>query len=211
MGDMSRDSILADYKASLLDSAERFTAPANGDFNRHLDAAVVDLSRLHQRILKDSITLTTADDEYPAPAGLRRVTRTLWGRNHNRAARYWDSNFVQSLPTLRAIESASGRVLQLSRLVTASELAEIGAECPYFYEAAHVIGADAVDTSVPDYDRPLLILRAQVEAMKELAMRGVGKPVALRDGVSNTPRNAHPAALADFLMQQFERGGAAYR
>ncbi len=62
------------------------------------------------------------------------------------------------------------------------------------------------DTTVPDEHRGLLLLRAQAEAMQELAARNIAKPVQLRDGQGGAPRNGVPAALHAQLMDAFERG-----
>ena len=42
------------------------------------------------------------------------------------------------------------------------------------------------------------------EAMRELAMRNVIKPQAMRDGYSSTPRNGTPSALFEALMAEFK-------
>lgn len=208
MADMSRQSLVDDFKASLHDAAQFFNASADADFLRLLDTAAAEYSRDHLRLRRDHLTLTVADIDYPAPADIIRVHRCDWGRQNNRAAKYWDSNFIRDLPTLRVINDVTdGKKLELSRNITAAELASIGADCVYYYEAAHLIAADAADTTIEPHDRGLLILRAQAEACAELAMRSVGKPVQLRDGISGTPRNGTPAALAEFLLKQYTDRG----
>ena len=67
----------------------------------------------------------------------------------------------------------------------------------------------AANTTILAGDRELLLLRGQAEAMRELAMRGVAKPVQLRDGLGMGPRNAHPAALYDALLCEFRERAAA--
>ena len=40
--------------------------------------------------------------------------------------------------------------------------------------------------------------------MRELAMRNVVTPQAMRDGYSSTPRNGTPAALYEALLAEFK-------
>ena len=47
------------------------------------------------------------------------------------------------------------------------------------------------------------LLRAQVEAWRELMLRNMTKVVQMRDGYSGTPRNATPAAMYELLHKQF--------
>ena len=67
------------------------------------------------------------------------------------------------------------------------------------------IDADAANTTVEAKDRALFLLRAHAEVARELAARNITKPVRLRDGFSQGPRNATPAALYDALMREFEK------
>jgi hypothetical protein len=66
-----------------------------------------------------------------------------------------------------------------------------------------VLGDNAADTTVTAADRGLLLLRAQVEAMRELSVRAAAKPVQLRDGLSGVARNSTPAALHEVLLRVF--------
>jgi hypothetical protein len=84
----------------------------------------------------------------------------------------------------------------------------LGSEFRYYYFALHSIGAAAADTTVKASDRGLLLLRAQAEAMKEMAMRNIKKPVQMRDGLASAPRNGTPASLFQALMDQFEKEAA---
>ncbi|UUZ68084.1 hypothetical protein LP416_27855 [Polaromonas sp. P2-4] len=86
---------------------------------------------------------------------------------------------------------------------TAAMLAVLGSAFKFWFFAQHAIDATASLTTISQQDRGLLILRAQVEAMRELSIRNAGKPVQMRDGFSGQPRNSTPAALADMLMRTF--------
>jgi hypothetical protein len=90
---------------------------------------------------------------------------------------------------------------------------QTGAYCPQAWEpgyagalprvGSHGISTVGADTTVALVDRPLLLLRAQAEAMLELTLRNAAKPVQLRDGLSGTPRNSTPAALHATLLAMF--------
>jgi hypothetical protein len=157
------------------------------------------MGSLGMRVRRSSITLEAGVTEYDPPADIKRVTRCGWARAENKARKPWNPNWIHNLPDLSLVETDSGKKLELSREISAAELADIGSTCTYYYEAAHVIDADASNTSIQAEDRDLLLLRAKVEACRELAMRQIGKPIALRDGYTNTPRNGSPAALAESL------------
>jgi len=51
--------------------------------------------------------------------------------------------------------------------------------------------------------RGALLLRAQAECCKELAMRNVAKPVTMRDGGGGQPRNGTPGHLYSVLLAEF--------
>ena len=52
--------------------------------------------------------------------------------------------------------------------------------------------------------RTVAQVRAQAEAMRELAMRNVVKPQQMRDGYTSMPRNGTPAALFETLLAEFK-------
>ena len=62
----------------------------------------------------------------------------------------------------------------------------------------------STDAASPHYSRSLLLLRAQAEACRELALRNVSKPVTMRDAVGSQPRNGTPSALYQMLLTEFE-------
>lgn len=201
---MDRASLIADLKVSLHDAADVFTAAEDADFGRHLDNAVLDFSRARRRTLLGSLLLEANRFDYPAPANLLQVKFPLWGRDQRAARQTWDRNWPGTLPRLQLVEGAAGRELHLQPAPTAVQIADLGANYPFYYYAAHEIGLAAAATTVAAGDRGLLLLRAQAEAMKELALRNLGKPVAMRDGLSSQPRNGTPAALYGQLMAAFK-------
>lgn len=198
---LSRAALVADLKASLQDAASVFTAAADGDFVRHLDKAALDLGRRRPRTLLGAVTLVADQAAYAAPADLLAFKVDTWGRHE---VQPWEDHYPGRLPQVRAVELAGAMVLSFSPAPTARQIAILGAEFGFYYQAGHEIGDAEADTTVPAGDRGVLLLRAQAEACRELAMRGMTKPVTLRDGHSGTPRNSTPAALWQALMDEFE-------
>lgn len=194
-GTMSRGDVRADLKASLHDAASALADP--DDFDRCLNAAVEDLGAWLPRTLAASMALEAEKAEYLAPDDFIRFKMALWGNAST--AKPWDKAHPGKLP---AVYHADGMLI-LSPAPTAVQIALLGASYRFYYFAGYALAEDAAQTTVPADRRSLLLLRAQAEACKELALRGVAKPVTLRDGISNAPRNATPSALHGALMADF--------
>lgn len=203
-GTMARADLVADLKASLHDAAEVFTTAADGDFARLLDVAALDFARVRPRTLVGSATLAAGQSDYAMPADFYLYKADLWA-DPSRMGPPWAKTWPGRLPSVRVAFVDGVRTLLLQPPPSAQQIALLGAEFRYYYLAKHVIGADAADTSIDAGDRGLLLLRAQAEALRELAMRNVGKPVAMRDGLTSTPRNGTPSHLYAVLMAEFER------
>ena len=206
-GSMSQGDLVADLKASLQDAAEVFTAANDADFKRHLSVAAMDLGRFRGRTLLGSLTLVADKYDYPAPANFLRFKSSLWGISQAPAP--WEKTWPGRLPDVHFMYAANGSgELHFMPPPTAEQISLLKAEYKYYYFAGHVIGEAANNTTVRAVDRGLLILRAQVETLRELAMRNIKKPVALRDGISNAPRNGTPTALYETFLKEFERAAA---
>lgn len=208
-GTMSKADLITDLKASLLDAATVFKAPADADFVRHLEHAALDLGRKRPRTLVGEVTLVADTPNYPVPADLLQIKLPLWGSAERRQRNPWARDWPGQLPRATVVNVAGGQELWLDPAPTTAQIAQLGTAYKFFYFAGHQIADAANDTTVQPVDRGLLLLRAQAEAMKELAARNMHKPVQLRDGMSGTPRNATPAALYAQLMEEFERQGQA--
>jgi len=209
-GTMSETDLVADLKAALNDAATAFTAASDADFKRHLANAALDLGRLRRRTLVATLTLVADQRNYTAPAGLIWPKYPLWGVVEKARSNPWEKNWPGRLPRLHLVEDATtGRELHLDPPPTAAQIAALGTTYRYYYYAGHTVDADAAKTTVHTSARDMLLLRAAAEAMRELAYRNSKKPVQLRDGLGSAPRNSTPAALADWLMQEFERRAAA--
>ena len=116
-----------------------------------------------------------------------------------RSPKPWEKTWCGPFPRVTA---GDGR-LYLTPAPTAQQVAVLGREFRFFYFAGLVVSP--TESTVQEADRGLLILRAQAEAMRELAMRSVTRPVATRDGYSGTPREGSPAVLAREFLAEFER------
>lgn len=194
-GTMSRGDVRSDLKDSLHDAASALSDPE--DFDRCLDAAVEDLGVWRPRTLAASLTLVANQAEYSAPDDFIRFKMALWGRSTT--AKPWDKAYPGKLP---AVYHADG-LLILSPAPTPQQVALLGTAYRFYYFAGYGLDEDAAQTTVPTDRRSLLLLRAQAEACKELALRGVAKPVTLRDGMTQTTRNATPSFLMHSLMADF--------
>lgn len=209
-GTMSQGDLIGDLKLSISDAATIFNAVNNADFKRHLDNAAKDFSRVRPRTLLGSITIVADQHAYAAPSDMVSPKNSLWGRDERRSTKPWESKYPGRLPHLRLIDDAGTMKLWLDPAPTTDQITLLGSTFEYFYLTAHVVDAAASNTTVLAADRALLLLRAQAEAMKELSMRNMGKPVSLRDGMSGTPKNGTPAALHEQLMEQYlQMGGIA--
>ncbi|MCW5624404.1 MAG: hypothetical protein KIT73_06800 [Burkholderiales bacterium] len=205
---MSQADLVADLKASLHDSADVFGASGDADFKRHLDVAALDMSGPRPRTMLGTLTLTPDELQYAAPADFISYKCDAWGAN--RRAKPWDDDWPGTLPRVRVVETAPGvRGLALDPAPTAKQIGILGATYRFYYYARHVIGASASDTTINVADRGLLILRAQAEAMREMAVRNIKKPVQLRDGLASAPKNGTPAGLYAALLHEWRQHAAA--
>lgn len=205
---MSQTDLVADLKASLHDAAEVFTAAADADFVRFLDMAARDLGRFRRRTLVGSLTLQADVGLYAAPDDMAAVKSHLWGISPTAVPKPWEKGYPGRLPDMSLSEVGGSTAIALNPPPTAAQINVLGSEFRYYYFARHVIAVDAVSTTVRMADRGLLLLRAQAEAMKEMSMRNIKKPVQMRDGLASAPRNGTPAALFQALLEQFEREAA---
>jgi hypothetical protein len=202
-GTLSKADLLIDYKASLQACASVFIAANDVDFNRHLDAAAADMWRVRPRTMLGTMLLTTGQFNYPAPADLLLFKADLWSIAA-KGIKPWDKNFPGKLPDIQVCMNGAVREIHLLPAPTSLQITVLGSTFKFYYFAAHSIGTLATDTTILPGDRNLLILRAQAEAMKEMSMRNIAKPVAMRDGLSQSTRNGTPQYLFEQLMKMFE-------
>lgn len=205
------DELVAAHKAALMDTVKLFqdaTAPTDVSFIRQLRIAARAISICKRpRTLLASLALVADQSTYPAPADLIAVKVSDWGtaRQHREP---WNLP-RDPLPSIRRLESAATAVLQLTPAPSADQIAAYGAAYTLYYLASHQI-PDAGDTTITERDVDLLLLRAKVEAMRELAIRNHNKPVSLREGGGlggsaggSQSRNATAPALYDAFLREF--------
>lgn len=202
MPGMGLADLVFDLKASLLDAAGAFRAPDDADFIRHVRVAAEALASARPRTAVASVALVAGQAEYPAPADLWLYKSSIWGTQR---CQPWEKRWPGRLPDVRVAAGA----LWLTPAPTAHQVAVLGATFTFFYYALHAVSVDAGETTVPAGERDLLLLRAQAEAMRELAMRDGVRPTSARDGFSGTPRSGLPSALYQAFMAEFDaRKGA---
>lgn len=202
-GTMSRADLRADLLASLQDAKAPFTDPVAQD--RLLNAAALDLGRVRPRVLRGQVVLAAFEWLYQAPVDMTGFKLATWGQGHG-GLQPWEKGWPGQLPVARF----DAGMLMLSPPPTPGQIALLGADYEFLYYARHLIEDDAATTTIKPEDRGLLLLRAQAEACRELALRGVTKPVSLGpSGVGSvaSASNGTPAALHQAFMAEFERAG----
>lgn len=203
--EMKRGALATELKASLHDAGSTFVAVDDADFLRFIDLATADFGRVRPLIRRASFDLTAdaiSDNCYPVAPDFYEFHSAIWGAGHDIPV--WSPAYPGVLPRARSVRMATGQALELTFAPTSRQIALLGSRYGYRYYACHKVDEDPALTTVRPVDRGLLILRAQAEACKELAIRNVVKPIAMRDGMSQMPRNGTPSALFIELMRLFE-------
>lgn len=201
---MTRTALKASLQSILGDSAQKFAADADA-FDRHLDLAALALARKTRRTMCTKLTLSAGIDEYPAPADLIEVKFSSWS---DAAKQYkpWQGK-LGPFPRPSLIESNGLPVIVLTPAPTSGQIAILGSDYPLFYYAAYRISDVDGETNIGPQYRDLLLIRATVQALLELANMGIAKPVALgSSGVGSMPKNGTPAALAESWLAIFDGG-----
>lgn len=203
-GTMSQVDLVADLKRSLHDSAAVFNAALDADFVRFLNQALPDMGWKRPVTKLGQVTLSAGVADYSLAdyTDLQNYKTHLWEPS-GVAPQPWEPGYPGAVPRVHAYKGATGWSLGFEPAPSSAHIAVRGSVFKFYYFAKHAIGTNAVDTTVTVLDRGLLLLRAQAEAMLELTLRNVAKPVQLRDGLSGTPRNSTPRALYEALLAQF--------
>ena len=201
------EQLVDQHKASLLDAAAQFTEADDAAFLRHLSVAAREIAvRKRPRTLAATLALSAGTDLYDAPTDMLGVKVADWGLA--RRAQPW--NYPRGpLPVLLLWQPDPDAPPQL-RLSPAPSQAQIeayGAAMPYYYLAAHALPASGA-TSITDRELNLFLLRAKVEAMRELAIRSSMKPATLRAGQglgsAVMSKNMTPPALYEQFLKEYE-------
>lgn len=201
------EELVALHKRSLQDTASLFNAAADADFVRHLRIAARAVSeRKRTRTLPAALTVASGQSLYDAPADLLEVKIGAWGVAEQHTAP-WNAP-RGPLPSLRRVENpATGLVqIQLSPAPSAAQIDCYGPSYPYYYLAMHLV-PDTGASTVTDRELDLVLLRAKVEAMRELSIRNHNKPVTLRAaqglGDAVLTKNMTAPALYAQLLQEY--------
>lgn len=202
-GGMGMADLVADLKTSLHDSAAVFKAPADADFQRFLRAALADMGTKRPVTRKASVTLEADTARYAVPVADFAAYKTDMWADAARLPKPWEAAWPGPVPRVAATWDGAAWWLDFEHAPSAKHLAVFGRLFQFWYFGLHVVGDNAADTTVTAADRGLLLLRAQVEAMRELSIRAATKPVQLRDGLSGVARNSTPAALHEVLLRVF--------
>lgn len=201
----TREAARGLLESSLLDAVKIFgdnAAAWNPHLERHLDAAVTDFDRVAPLLEGAQIQLIADAANYAADARAIRFhgSEILDKQQHIDP---WDDFRVPEVPVPSLARISNVKTWVFRPVPTAFILNRIGSIYPFTYFAAHKL--DATDNTTFDARHlPLLVLRAQVEALRELAVRNAHKPVALRDPNYSQIRNGTPAALAEQFMRLWE-------
>lgn len=209
-GSLSRADLIASLKESLHEAADPFKLDDPADdsqFSRLIDVAAEDFGRVVPRTLLGCLNLVAGQPDYPAPADFSRMKSPLWGVNHG--IKPWEPRYPGRLPSYDVSGGYGAYTITLNPAPTERQISALGSNYRFYYAAAHQVGSDAADTTIPAALRGLFLLRCQAEAMRELALRNVAIPVTLRDGFSGQPRNGTPSHIYAQLMGEFDARGAA--
>lgn len=197
---MDQSALVAELKASLQDAATMFTADADADFVRHLQRAADDMHRVmpNKKIL--TLTLTPDHGNYAAPTDLVDVRYTTWGDKLRRHPEPWriTQAYQHWAPPQMEVQTNDGvDEIALTPAPSSRDITMLGAVMAIHYTARWQLA------NLPERAKPLLMLRAQAEAMLELSHRGIAKPVQLRDGQTQGPANGSPASMYESMMRRW--------
>lgn len=203
---MSMADLVATLKASLRDAATVFSAPGDVDFEGHLRTAADDFRRHKPRLMYGEITLQANQGAYALPADFGEFIQDTWGQQRKKP---WETGFSGRLPRIVIAEVEGVKKLVMSPPPSQANIDDAGAALAYWYKVPHTIHAtDGALTTIPPALRGLLILRAQAEAMRQIAFRNSRLPVTITEGMSSQPRNGSASYLYQALLADFEKAAA---
>ncbi|MDH4451364.1 MAG: hypothetical protein QE265_12370 [Rhodoferax sp.] len=203
-GTMALPDLVADLKRSLHDSADVFDAADDADFVRFLKQALPDMGWKRPLTQVGQVVLTAGQADYSLAAipDFGNYKTNLWGLV-GCSPQPWEPGYPGAAPRVKSYKNAAGHWLGFDPAPSAAHIAVRGSVFKFYYFGLHGLADVAAASTVALADRGLLLMRAQAEAMMELALRNMSKPVQLRDGLSGTPRNSTPRALYDALIAAF--------
>lgn len=198
---MALSALVADHKAQLGDSSGPFGTFGDADFRRHIATAASDLIVKRPLIKFHTVTLVAGQTTYLPAADIVRPLRSEWGRDCQRVVNSWEAAYPRALPKLRLVENG---MLYLVPAPTSTAIGLYGADYEYSYIARHVVSTVETDTTVADGDRDILLLRAAIIALRELATRNITKPIKLNRGVAPAQAETTPQDAYELLINEWE-------
>jgi hypothetical protein len=201
---MDMPSLVADLKASLSTFVvKKFLAEGDADFKRLLRRALLEMQAKRPATRPGEVGLFPHQPRYRVLADdFAQLKTHLWA-DPARTPPPWEPGYPGAVPRVAAAWDGLDWWLEFTPAPTPRQIAAWGPVFRFFYFARHVLpDAGGISTLAED-DRGLLLLRAQAEAMRELAMRNVVITQEVRDGYSGTARNGTPAALFKVLLDEF--------
>ncbi len=199
--------LLPDYTASLNNATSVFgelnSSELTANLTRHLATSARKLALgKRPRTKQGMLQLVAGQSMYAdVPTDLLLPKVSLWALQQREP---WCLPHGP-LPIFTLSESEGARVLMLNPPPSAEQIGVFGAAYPYYYFAAHAITTDPATSTLQEKDYDLVILGAQVEAMRETALRNAHKPVSLGQGSAggSATRNMTPAALYTQLLDEW--------
>lgn len=171
----------------------------------HLATAVTDYNRVRPRIVGFDLQLVAGQRDYPAPAGALRFHLCELVAANDQLDPY-DPRHVDHVPMPVLIRNADGaRVWRFSPVPSQRLVNVFGSVYRYTAVVTHRLADTASETTFWAEDLPQLVMRAQVESLRALAVRNAHKPFTTRDPSQSQTRNGTPAALAQMVMADWER------
>ena len=205
---MKKADLIEKFVASLGNSAGQFKT----DNERILENALAVFSVYKPRVGIANLTLENNKTVYDAPADLIGFKHHDWGRAHRRRRDPWNQPRVVKIPDVKVIPGdlpGTPYRLALSESPSEQDLSICGVDFQYFYTAKHQVSDDDTGTpgatTVEDKDIFLLLLRMQVEAMKEMALNRIGRANVRDPGNKGKTRTGSPETLKKELEKEFER------
>jgi hypothetical protein len=175
----------------------------DAEFERFLLQALPDMQVKCPITKLGTITLMANFPRYSLGSitGFAAFKTQLWGDTCR--LKPWEDGYPGAVPRVSASYEAGQWWLDFDPAPSSRAVAVWGSKFDFWFFGTHAIGDAAVDTTINAQDRGLLILRAQVEVMREMSIRNAGRPVAMRDGFSGQPRNGHAAVIWKDLLDHF--------
>lgn len=203
-GTMALPDLLADLKASMHDAGQHLNAANDADWYRVLTVAstAMQAKRPITQVGQVVLQADQADYSLSAYTDMAAWKSHLWGSKSPYAP--WDPAYPGALPRVHALQRGTAWALQFDPAPSWAHINAFGSVFRFVYYGQHTLAEDPAQTTLALADRPLLLLRAQAEALRELAIRNVQKTTQVRDGLSGTPRNNTPAALYQALLAEWQ-------